>query len=836
MLEETVEEEDIIPEGSVLGGRYTIEQLIGRGGMAKVYSAYDQKLGRKIALKVLEKKHYSDKEFVKRFYREAHSVALLNRDENIAMVHDVSEIDGLHCICMEFAEGKTLDKIMKDYSNQKKFFSFREACIIIRNILEALAYAHQEGVIHRDIKPSNIIVSIIVSKQGELKIKLKITDFGIAKIVLSEGSGLEQTVLTKDFSILGTPQYMSPEQIRLEKVSGKTDVFSVGVILYEMLTGRLPFGNIKEMSITTKVTNTANEKLKSPRTINKKIPQPLEDILLKALEKNPEKRYDAEGFYKALDSYLKDETVKVEGSFRRRFVVKRREFLIKGGLALLGLTALIWAPTFIITKHNAYEKSIYSTIDRIQLPEINSMVELTSLLTKECPKFYNRLEWIYDVELAKQLKLEEKKEKSMIYPLGSSTVPGRDGGYSYLTGEGGFTGFICPIIYYLFDEIENRIQHEKGIKQKIQLQEKSKKILNDFFSYATHLYFVEQKNKGDGITLSDEETLVLDRFYYPAKEVIINIPQHEPNILIKRGEVNKIISNYAKAIKLVLEKRYNPKKRFIEQTGFNQNEVNVVRDSGIALMLCDGFRLLDINKQVLSGYKEYGAQVRNIKDYLDLIISDADVKISKLVKSDTWKKEVTSKDYIGLILGLVHRRNLIRDILQAKDTKYNRQNVFSANISNLVSDLGMEKNKSSLEYKTYLANKKGEYEQIIQGMINYLIPKISNSTILGYYLEERPSNPRDTIATLRLLEAITLYDESKIQNINLENIAFRVYKDLFSRYILSGKNTLPVSAENPFGFVKDTRIHIQYVQAAGGTCIESDYLFLKNILSKFNEK
>ncbi len=391
MLEETVEKEGIIPGGSVLGRRYKIEQLIGRGGMAKVYSAYDQKLRIKIALKVLNLEHYQNTNFVKRFYREAQAAAMLNH-KSIARVYDVNEIEGLHCISMEFVEGETLEKRMNSYLEQEKFFPTKEACSIIRNVLEALNYAHIQGIIHRDINPRNIIVS----KDNSLKI----TDFGVAKIILPEESKPERpilTQLTQDFSFIGTPNYVSPEQINLKQVSGKTDIFSAGVILYEMITGRLPFNNVKETPFTTAITNIDREKLKSPRTINKRVPQKLEDILLKSLEKNPDKRYDAEGFYKDLDAYIKGETVRVEGSFKRRFEINRREFLVKGGLELVGVGLLIGTPTILIIKKNEYEKSLYSTLNKIQ--EAQTWEETKPFLKELKIKLFN---WV--LERSKYLK------------------------------------------------------------------------------------------------------------------------------------------------------------------------------------------------------------------------------------------------------------------------------------------------------------------------------------------------------------------------------------------------------------------------------------------------
>jgi len=566
MPEEAIETEEDIPSGHVLGGRYKIEKLIGSGGMAKVYSAFDQKLTIEIALKVLGEKYSSDKELVKRFYREAQSAAKLNH-KNITRVYDVDEIEGLHCIAMELVKGRTLDKIIQGYSNQKKFFPVPEACTIIKDTAEALSYAHAQGIIHRDIKPGNIIIS----DKGELKI----TDFGIAKIMEREGKP-EHTILTKDFSILGTPQYMAPEQIRQEKVSGKTDVFALNTVFYELLAGRLPFNNVREADSTTKIANTLTEKLKSPRTFNRKIPQKLEDIILKGLEKNPEKRYDAPGYCHALDSYMKGETVNVEGSFRRRFEVNRREFLIKGAAGLVGVATLIGAPTIILNKRHAYERSLYSTLDRMQ--KAPTWEEMKPFLKELKMKLFD-----WELERAKHLE----RDKAAFLFNENKTV-------TYTTQAYNGFQFIRDIYSLGFQETKNP----------------------EFLELFSHFYDLTNFNE------TKTYQYYLDRF-----KIDYEMMRALEEVNFKR--IDEYKEKMMSAIKHLISERYNEKGKFFQYINKNDETVDeqviyAYTQFNTIPLLCEGFRLFNTEKA-------FGVEPTH---YLDLIINQTRASNKTLIGDD----------------------------------------------------------------------------------------------------------------------------------------------------------------------------------------------------------
>ncbi|MBW2096856.1 MAG: serine/threonine protein kinase, partial [Deltaproteobacteria bacterium] len=202
-------------------GRYIIQEEIGKGGMGIVYRAYDPEIDRKLALKVLRADMAEDEEIVQRFLREAKAAGRLAHP-NIVTVYDVGEDGGMPFIAMEFLSGISLEEMIKQGP-----LPLRDALRFSGQIAHALHYAHREGVVHRDIKPSNIIVG----GDGQVKI----TDFGIARV--QDISSSEQT---RTGQILGTPTYMSPEQVQGKKVNGSADLFSLGVILYEMISGERP--------------------------------------------------------------------------------------------------------------------------------------------------------------------------------------------------------------------------------------------------------------------------------------------------------------------------------------------------------------------------------------------------------------------------------------------------------------------------------------------------------------------------------------------------------------------------------------------------------------------
>jgi eukaryotic-like serine/threonine-protein kinase len=247
--------------------RYVIRRRVGSGGMADVYLAEDQELGRRVALKLLNERHAADEQFVERFRREAQSAAGLSHP-NIVSIFDRGRAEGTYYIAMEFLEGRTLKELLIrngptpvpiaiDYSRQ---------------ILSALSFAHRNGIIHRDIKPHNIVVG----SDG----RLKVTDFGIAR------SGASQ--MTEAGSIVGTAQYLSPEQARGARVDPRSDIYSLGIVLYEMLTGHVPFTGDTAVEIAMKHLSEVPE---PPSKLRPDVPHDLDAVVMRALAKDPEQRY-----------------------------------------------------------------------------------------------------------------------------------------------------------------------------------------------------------------------------------------------------------------------------------------------------------------------------------------------------------------------------------------------------------------------------------------------------------------------------------------------------------------------------------------------------------------
>src|SRR4051794_25559610 len=255
--------------GELFDGRYRLERRIGTGGMADVYLAEDESLGRNVAIKVLAERYAEDEQFVERFRREAQAAAGLNHP-NIVSIYDRGEADGSYYIAMEFLDGRSLkDEIVEDGP-----LPAPRAIDYALQILQALRFAHRNGVVHRDIKPHNIIV-------GRDR-RLKVTDFGIARAGASQ--------MTEVGSIIGTAQYLSPEQARGQQVRPPADLYSLGVVLYEMLTGRVPFDGDSAVAIAMKH---VSENPRPPRELNPSIPPALEQVVLRALAKDPALRYQS---------------------------------------------------------------------------------------------------------------------------------------------------------------------------------------------------------------------------------------------------------------------------------------------------------------------------------------------------------------------------------------------------------------------------------------------------------------------------------------------------------------------------------------------------------------
>ncbi len=279
--------------GKRLDGRYEIQEIIGVGGMAVVYKAYDNIDDRIVAIKILKEEFLANEEFRRRFKNESKAIAVLSHP-NIVKVYDVSFGDKLQYIVMEYIDGITL----KEYIEQQKVINWKEALHFTTQILRALQHAHDKGIVHRDVKPQNIMLL----QNGNIKV----ADFGIARFSRNETRTMTE-------SAIGSVHYISPEQARGEITDEKADIYSVGVVLYEMLTGQLPFQSDNAVSVAIMQ---LQSDAKRPREINPDIPLGLEQITLKAMQKNPRDRYQsAAEMLLDLDEVKRNPSVKFDYSY-----------------------------------------------------------------------------------------------------------------------------------------------------------------------------------------------------------------------------------------------------------------------------------------------------------------------------------------------------------------------------------------------------------------------------------------------------------------------------------------------------------------------------------------
>ncbi|KKB42313.1 Stk1 family PASTA domain-containing Ser/Thr kinase [Bacillus thermotolerans] len=256
--------------GKRLSGRYKVLELIGGGGMANVYLGRDIILEREVAIKVLRLDFVNEEEFLRRFQREAHSATSLVHP-HIVGIYDVGEDEGIHYMVMEYIEGMTL----KQYIQQNAPIPVEKTIDIMKQLASALAFAHYHSIIHRDIKPQNILI--------DREENVKITDFGIAM-------ALSATSITQTNAVLGSVHYISPEQARGGTTTKKSDIYALGIVMFEMLTGQLPFSGESAVSIALKH---LQEETPSVRRWNSSIPQSVENVVLRATAKDPFHRYDS---------------------------------------------------------------------------------------------------------------------------------------------------------------------------------------------------------------------------------------------------------------------------------------------------------------------------------------------------------------------------------------------------------------------------------------------------------------------------------------------------------------------------------------------------------------
>ena len=275
----------MIQKGQKINERYEIIRSIGEGGMANVYLAFDTILNRNVAVKILRGDLANDEKFVRRFQREAISASSLNHP-NIVEMYDVGEDSGKYFIVMEYLQGETLKTLIK----RRGALTLSEVIDIMLQLTSGLACAHESYIIHRDIKPQNVVIL----EDGTVKI----TDFGIAM-------ALNSNELTQTNSVMGSVHYLPPEQANGKGATLKSDIYSLGIVMFELLTGKLPFRGENAVEIAIKQ---MKNQIPSVCSINESIPQSVENIILKACAKNPKNRYSTvKEMYADIETCLDEE-------------------------------------------------------------------------------------------------------------------------------------------------------------------------------------------------------------------------------------------------------------------------------------------------------------------------------------------------------------------------------------------------------------------------------------------------------------------------------------------------------------------------------------------------
>lgn len=313
---ETPKEE--LTTGSTFAGRYQIIEELGKGGMGKVYRALDKKLNEEVALKLIKHEIASDKKTLERFSNEL-KIARKIVHKNVGRMYELMEEKGTHFITMEYVSGEDL----KSFIRRSRQLNVGTAIVIARQVCDGLAEAHRQWVVHRDLKPNNIMID----KEGNARIM----DFGIARSLKEKG-------ITGAGVMIGTPEYMSPEQVEGKETDQRSDVYSLGVILYEMVTGQVPFEGDTPFTIGVKH---KSEMPKDPKDLNTQIPEDLSRMILKCMEKDKEVRYQSAGELRSELEMIEKGIPTTERVISKRKPITSREITVTFGVKKLFVPALV---------------------------------------------------------------------------------------------------------------------------------------------------------------------------------------------------------------------------------------------------------------------------------------------------------------------------------------------------------------------------------------------------------------------------------------------------------------------------------------------------------------
>jgi serine/threonine protein kinase len=304
--------------GSTFAERYQIIEELGRGGMGRVYKATDTKIKEKVALKLIKPEIASDKKTLERFGNEL-KIARKITHKNVGKMFDINDAEGTHFITMEYVSGQDLKGLIR----QSGQLGIGTALSIAKQVCEGLAEAHKVGVIHRDLKPSNIMID----REGSVRIM----DFGIARSLKEKG-------ITGAGVMIGTPEYMSPEQVEGKEVDQRSDIYSLGVILYEMVTGRVPFEGDTALTIAVKH---KTEEPKDPKELNSQLSEDLSKVILRCLEKDKDKRFQSAGEVRAELTNIEEGIPTTEQKIPERKPLTSREITVQLNPKKLLIPAII---------------------------------------------------------------------------------------------------------------------------------------------------------------------------------------------------------------------------------------------------------------------------------------------------------------------------------------------------------------------------------------------------------------------------------------------------------------------------------------------------------------